>query len=494
MTHTSADVVICGAGIAGVAAAWALAERGARVLLADERPPLSLTSDKSTECYRNFWPGPGDAMVRLMNRSIDLMERLADESGNVFGLNRRGYLYATGDPARVGLLRAAAEESCALGAGPLRIYEGHEGHEVRVGERGELTAAPADGEGRCTATAAGTGAAPSSPSRITYSPAQPHGYVGGPDGADLILDRALIRRHFPYLSEQVAAVLHARRCGWLSAQQLGAYLLERARAAGARLIAARVDGVDVRGGAVAAVRLRGDGPGLVRAGSFVNAAGPMLREVGALVGADLPVYAERHRKLAFEDRLGAIPRDAPMLIWADPVDLPWGDEERALLAESPETRRLLATLPPGAHARPEGHGASTWALALWAYHPAPADVVFPLPADEQFAEVALRGVAEMVPALRPYLERPPRPVVDGGYYTRTPENRPLVGPLGVRGAYALGALSGFGVMAACGAAELLAAHALGEPLPPYAAAFDPARYQDAAYQALLEQWGDTGQL
>ena len=34
--------------------------------------PLSLTSDKSTECYRNWWPGPGDAMVRLMNRSIDL--------------------------------------------------------------------------------------------------------------------------------------------------------------------------------------------------------------------------------------------------------------------------------------------------------------------------------------------------------------------------------------------------------------------------------------
>jgi len=52
----------------------------------DERPPLSLTSDKSTECYRNWWPGPGDDMVALMNRSIDLLEEEARESGNVFRL------------------------------------------------------------------------------------------------------------------------------------------------------------------------------------------------------------------------------------------------------------------------------------------------------------------------------------------------------------------------------------------------------------------------
>ena len=45
-------------------------------------------------------------------------------------------------------------------------------------------------------------------------------------------DAALIRAHFPYLSEYVVAVLHARRCGWMSAQQLGMYLLERAHERG----------------------------------------------------------------------------------------------------------------------------------------------------------------------------------------------------------------------------------------------------------------------
>src|SRR6266851_3921106 len=61
VAQTSAEVVICGAGIAGIATAYHLAvRRGMRgVLLVDERPPLSLTSDKSAECYRNWWRGPG---------------------------------------------------------------------------------------------------------------------------------------------------------------------------------------------------------------------------------------------------------------------------------------------------------------------------------------------------------------------------------------------------------------------------------------------------
>lgn len=85
--NKSADVVICGAGITGVAAAHFLSKAGVRkILLLDERPPLSLTCDRSTECYRNWWPDT--EMTALMNYCIDLMEALADESGNVFRMNR----------------------------------------------------------------------------------------------------------------------------------------------------------------------------------------------------------------------------------------------------------------------------------------------------------------------------------------------------------------------------------------------------------------------
>jgi len=123
---TSAEIVICGAGIGGITTAYFLAVRhGIRdVILIDERAPLSLTSDKSTECYRNWWPGPGDALVQMMNRSIDLIEELAVENGNVFHLNRRGYLYATTDPERVAILEGFAQEASSLGAGEVRSHSG----------------------------------------------------------------------------------------------------------------------------------------------------------------------------------------------------------------------------------------------------------------------------------------------------------------------------------------------------------------------------------
>ena len=95
MMHTlTADAVICGAGICGISSAYHLAvTQGIRnIVIVDSREPMSFTSDKSSECYRNWWPGPGDTMVRFMNDSIDLLEKLADETGNRFGLNRRGYI------------------------------------------------------------------------------------------------------------------------------------------------------------------------------------------------------------------------------------------------------------------------------------------------------------------------------------------------------------------------------------------------------------------
>ncbi len=454
MSGASADVVICGAGIAGISAAYHLAvqQRIGDVVLVDERSPLSLTSDKSTECYRNWWPGPGDAMVSLMNRSIDILESLAHESGNVFHLNRRGYLYATADPSRIDAFKRAAEEAAILGSGALRVH-------------------PGDSE---------------------YMPAPAAGFESQPTGSDLILDPALIRTHFPYLSERTLAVLHARRCGWLSAQQLGMYLLERARERGVRFLQARAEGADVNGGTVRAVRLS-DGTRL-ETEIFVNAAGPFQRSVGRMIGVDLPVFCEQHNKVAFRDQAGVFPRNAPLLIWTDPQDLPWSAEERTVFAGSEEMRPLLSELPAGVHARPEGPVAGDVFLGLWTYDTAPVEPILPLRHDPKHPEIVLRGLATMLPGLQAYLGRIPRPVMDGGYYAKTQENRPLICPLPIQGAYLIGALSGFGVMAACAAGELLAAHVTGGSLPSYAPSFALERYRDAKYQRLLETWEGSGQL
>jgi len=125
----SADVVICGAGIAGISAAYhlALKHRMKRVVLLDERPPPSLTSDKSTECYRNLWPGPGDAMVGFMNRSIDIMEELVRENSNSFHLNRCGYVYVTADSKRISHFERFVKETSELGVGPVRYHTGQRG-------------------------------------------------------------------------------------------------------------------------------------------------------------------------------------------------------------------------------------------------------------------------------------------------------------------------------------------------------------------------------
>ncbi len=457
----TANIVICGAGIAGISTAYSLAVRQGvkEIFLVDEREPLSLTSDKSSECYRNWWPGPGGEMVALMNRSIDLMEELAEESGNIFHMNRRGYLYLTADIDRLAEFTKAAAESSELGAGPLRIH------------RGEID----DPE---------------------YIPAPLEGYRDLPTGADLFLDLQLIQQLFPFLPDNIIGALHVRRAGWLSAQQMGVYMLARARAHGVKTINARITAVETTNNKVQAVKLSNGET--VQTGSFVNAAGPFVPQIGALLGLDLPVYNHLHLKAALRDSLGVVPRGTPLLIWNDPQTLPWNNAEREWLAEETETRWLTEQFPPGAHTRPEGSGESDIILLLWDYHAGanshPSILQIPPPLDEIFPEIALRGMAAILPRFSEYFERLPRPMLDGGYYTRTRENRPLIGPLPVEGAYILGALSGFGMMAACGAGDLLAAQITGSTLPPYSSAFTLDRYADPAYQKLLKTWGEEGQL
>lgn len=462
MSARRADVVVCGAGIAGIAAAYELAVvRGMReVVLVDPRPPLSLTSDKSAECYRNWWPG--ESMARFMARSIDRLDGWAAESGNRFALNRNGYAYLTADPVRAAELERVAREIATAGAGELRMH--------RTG-RGESEDPPY-------------------PAPVYDRPAPELG------GADFVADPARIRRDFPFLAPDVVAMLHPRRCGWLSAQQLGMFLLERARERGAMLVEGRVAGMVVERGRVAGVEV--ESAGVVErwaAPVVVNACGPMARDVAALAGVELPLFSELHGKVYLDDVLGVLPREAPLMIWCDPVTLDWDAGTREELAEDPELAYLLAPLPGGLHFRPEGGVGSRIALLIWTYHLDPVSPVFPPRFDPYYPEVVLRGLCRMVPGLAAYLERRERPFVDGGYYCKTRDNRPLVGPTPVEGFYLLCGLSGYGIMASPAAAELLGAQVAGDALPPWAKELALARYDDPDYRSRLARGEiSSGQL
>ncbi|MEJ5241110.1 MAG: FAD-binding oxidoreductase [Anaerolineales bacterium] len=436
-----AEVVICGAGIAGVSAAFFLARAGMReILLVDERPPLTLTSQYSTECYRNAWPQP--AMRALMDRSIDWLEKLAEESGNRFRLNRNGYLYVvTQEAARAALLRRAEQLEVA-GVRPLRVQK----DAFRVAK---ITPKPENGNKA--------------------------------KGIDLLLGPEVISQHYPYLNSETQAALFVRRAGWMSAQQLGMYLLEQARERGVQVRLARLERVQVEKGRIVAVTLS-DGTRL-ETPCLVNAAGPMLSEVNALVGESYPVFTELHQKVAFHDTKRVVPRETPLLILDEPQRLPWTEEEAQALQEDPETRYLTETLPGGAHLRPEGGEESDVVLMLWEYRVHKMPPRWPLPLDPLAPEVILRGLMRLLPGLQVYREHLPRPQVDGGYYTLTPDHLALIGPGETKGFYLIGALGGYGIMAACGAGELLSRHVLGEPLPDYAAAFLPERFAKGDWKA-----------
>ena len=455
MTSKSAEVVICGAGMAGITAAYYLAVRGGvkDILLVDEREPLTLTSNKGTEAYRNWWPGPGDTMVRFVNHSIDLLEELAQETDNSFQMNRRGYIFLTADESQIPIMQYAAAETSALGAGPVREHPG-----------------------------------PNS-----YIPSPSEGFEGLPTGVDLLLSPDLVHEQFPFVTVDAVAALHVRRAGWLDAQKLGKWLLAEAQRAGVRLIRDRVRGVTVTDNRVAQVQLQSGET--INTGTFVIAAGPYLKEVGAMLGVDIPVFNELHGKIALRDELGIVPTDTPLLFWSDPINLPWTDEEREKFAADDKTCWLLDEFPAGVHFRSRMDGDTHVLLAIWTYDIEPQPPVWPPTFDPDYPEILIRGLARMIPGLSAYFGHGSRAYADGGYYCKTHENRPLIGPLPVEGAYVIGGLSGYGIMTSQAAGELLATHVIGGALPEYAPLFLLSRYEDPIYQALLEDWDVTsGQL
>jgi glycine/D-amino acid oxidase-like deaminating enzyme len=481
----TADVVVCGAGIAGVAVAYQLAVRRGmrRVVLVDEREPLTLTSAKGTGGYRNWWPGPDGAMVRFMNRSIALMEELALESDDAFRMRRSGYAFLTAEEDGLARMRREAALVSALGAGAIReVSSGLGDVPIRGGSSG-LGGAPIR-----------RGSPDSGPIDRLSDPARERDASGDADadGADLVLDRERIRALVPCVTPDAIALLHVRRAGTFDPRAFGAWLLGRLAHAGVLVVRDRLDGVETAGGRISAARLHSGER--IETGALVVAPGPHLARVGALLGFEMPVILELHGKIVFDDTDGIVPAQAPLLIWNDPVKLEWSDEERAHHAASAE-RRLLEPFPGGVHVRPSGIAGDHALQIIWTYDTTPREMIWPPEHDPHYAEILIRGLARMIPAFSAYFGQGARARVDGGYYCKAPDNRPILGPLPLEGAYVAGALSGFGVMASQAAAELVVAHLLSEPLPDYAPAFRYGRHADPEYQRFTRGWdAKSGQL
>lgn len=454
MSTTETDTLVIGAGCIGIAVAYYLKKHDPTldVTLVDCGQPMAFTSAQSGENYRNWWPNP--MMRAFTDRSIDLMEEIALESDNVLEMTRRGYVLAT---RQIDIADHLAE----LEAGYVDSPE----NQIRIHGKNESD---------------------------RYQPAIDEDWQSAPNGVDVLTDKVLIERAFPYFDKEIRSVIHIRRAGMISGQQMGQYMLQAFRAAGGRRLTGKVDHIEKADGF--SVQLDG-GATTVRAARIVNAAGPFVGEIAAMLGMDLPIENWVQQKIAFEDTKKAITRTMPFVIDLDPQHLDWDDNERQLLAEDPDFAWLAAELPGAIHCRPEGGDRGTWLKLGWAYNSASAPVSFTPEFDDQFPEIVLRGAARLNPALRAYYGQLPRGTVHyGGYYTLTKENWPLLGPTELGGFYLAGALSGFGTMAACASGDLLARHILNRDLPDYAAMLSPMRYQNPEIVTLMREQQNPGIL
>ncbi len=451
----TADVVICGAGSAGVAAAYFLAQRGITdVLIIDKHPPLSQTSAKSGENYRNWWPN--STMVRFMNRSIDIMDDLAKATNDIFNMEQRGYLYITDKPTHE--LQDYFHHYKDLDVGDIRIHDGGENGNARQ-----------------------------------YAPPSSQ---SGLNGADVLAHRQIIQKNFPHISADVQTAVHARRAGAVSAQQLGMFLLEEAKKHGATLITGDVVGVEADNQGVKAVEVVIDGvQHKIQTRCFINAAGPFVPEIASYLDIELPIFSILQQKIAIQDIHGVIPRDVPFTIIMDGQYLDWSEQEKEELQLDSEFEWLLDKFPGGLHIKPEGGKDSPWIKLGWAINKVVEQPVWKPEAAPAFPDIVLRGAAKFVPGLKQYLDNLPQPIVRyAGYYTKTKENLPVIGPMGVDGAYVVGALSGFGTMASCAAGELIAAWVIGDDLPDYADALSLKRYDPASGSVINAGQYQNGEL
>ncbi|WP_170388140.1 NAD(P)/FAD-dependent oxidoreductase [Ruegeria atlantica] len=452
---SSRKIAIIGTGIVGIATAYYLARRYGieNITLIDRDQPMSFTSAQSGENYRNWWPHP--AMVSFTNRSIDLLEEIARESDNRINMNRRGYALATRE---TDISDFVEQLNNGLGEDASRLLRFHTDDTSK-----------------------------------TYHSFQSPDWEGVPDGVDILQNQNLIRNFFPNYDQEIQTLIHIRRGGDISGQQLGMHMLDYLRQTGAKRVVGQVEGITK----MQLYRIevsQADGTQVIEADQIVNAAGPFADKIAKMLDVNLPVYNTFQQKIAFEDTQGAIPRTQPFSIDLDSQEIDWTDEERDMLASDPEFSWLADEMPGAIHCRPDGGDNGKWIKLGWAYNESAAEPTWEPPLDDNFPEIVLRGAARLNPALKAYYGKLPRSTHHyGGWYTMTEENWPLIGPMGAEGAFMNCAMSGFGTMAACTGGELCAAWVAEDKLPDYAKGFSLQRYEDQALMAALRD-ADKGVL
>ena len=324
----TADLVVIGGGILGAATAFYATRAGLDTLVVEMRDGLAtLTTVASEECFRAQFTEPEN--VAMMKASIEVFENFAEH---------------TGLP----------------------------GYDISLRQQGYLFLTDR----------------PDGP--VTLRRWIDRQREAGLDDVELWIEEE-VRRHFPWVSEDVTAATWRARDGWLSAHELTygfakastATFLLRTEATGIKLDSQGVAGIETNRGSISTRNV-------------VIAAGPFSGVVAEMAGITLPLMIVRRQK-AIIGHAEQIPPNAPMTI----------------------------DITSGAYWRPEVGGAALG----WAIDEDPTPPAESVPVDWEFAAIVLNQVKRLCPFWEGVIARLKRQNVflSAGQYTITPDSKPILG-------------------------------------------------------------------
>lgn len=419
--NQSKKVAICGAGVAGIAAAYYLTKMSpnTEVILIDKQQPLAFTSSKSGENFRDYWPHP--SMEALSSHSIDLMEDLQKKYGeDAFRMEFSGYHFVSHHAAKP-------------------IFS--DDNNLKFQQRNEV-----------------------------------------------VTNSDIIHKNHPYLSPTIEKSVFIKKAGNVDSITMANRLLKEVKSEGAKL----VEGEIIKLGQIKngfAITL--DNQQTIQVDQIILAAGPFINHLASMLGFEFPIWNTLQRKFLIPDTKHIIPQDMPFTIYADEQYLDWSDEEKAFFETEENLKWLTQKFPGAIHIKPE----SGRIKMGWAFSTEEVTPQWEIPSFEHFPQVVLKGASRFIPDLAAYAENIPTPLIEyGGYYTRTKENWPLVGPTEMDNVFVVGALAGFGSMTACSVGQLCAQYVCEQALPWYADYFHPNRYNNPAMQEVLDNLDLDGQL
>lgn len=413
-------IVICGAGIAGVATAYYLLKNNssAKVILVDKNQPLSFTTSKSGENYRDYWPQ--ECMQKFVSRSILLMKELRATYGeDSFNMTESGYNFISHQKDN-------------------SIFSIDENSKKALVE---------------------------------------------------ITDNDIIAKEFPYLDKKIEKIIRIKNAGKIDVYDLGNLLFREAKKMGLQFMQSEVISINKNIDDFTVTLASNQ---TVNACQIVISSGPFINNIGNMLGLEFPIINTLQRKFIIPDPKNIIPKNMPFTIYADAQKLNWSQEEIEFFTSDEKLHWLLQEFPGGLHIKPESEGIKLgWAFQTENETPEWNPKNFDL-----FPQAVLKGASRFIPELAAYEENIPNPIIEyAGYYTRTKENWPLIGPTEMKNVFVIGALAGFGTMSACAAGELCANYMLeNDNLPSYAENFHPLRYDNPKMINEINNVKSDGQL